>query len=194
MGCAVRDELESLGAGFGALGAAEELEGFEAVIVADDVRDPVGLESARLDAVGRGRVGYGRLEGRDKWSSLRCLDEHEIGDCKELSIGLEWKHCDFLEVSPHKVEDADTEVNVDHAAFHGGYRCLSLLAQRGPRVCSIARVMFYYKSRLRPVAAASSHQKAGKALLNCPRNHLAHNSIPFQMTNRRKIRVFGLIA
>ena len=97
----MRDEFESLGAGFGALGVAEKLEGSEAVVVADDVRDPMGLESARLDAVARSaaRVGHGRLGGkRDEWSSVRHLDEqHETGDCcRELSIGLEWKHCDFF--------------------------------------------------------------------------------------------------
>lgn len=82
-------------AGFTALGAAEELNGGQAVVVADDVGDPVGLEGACFEAVPRGRVSYRRFWGQDKRYGERGLEEHETDDGKELGIGLKWQHCEL---------------------------------------------------------------------------------------------------
>lgn len=183
-----------MGARFGGLGDAEDLEGYNAVFVADDVGDPVGLESACFDAVARGRVGYGRLEGKAKRSSVRFLEEHETDDRKELSIGWEWQHRDSLEFSPVKVEDVDPEVNARYSGSLGGYRCLRLLAQRGWRVWSIARVRFCYKSHLRPVAAASSRRSAGIPITKIPRRYLARDSTPSQVISIHRTRGIGLLA
>ena len=103
-GCATRDELELLGAGFGTLRLAENFQCAETVVVADDVWHPVGLVSACFDAVAGRGVGYGRLEGRGERGRVRCPEEHETDDCRKVETNSKWQHCDCLATLLDSVE------------------------------------------------------------------------------------------